>query len=150
MMPISEDDLKLNEEGRLCLASGESFTGVTEDCYEDGQPASRGHFLDGLRHGHQQEWYGTGQIRSEETVCLGQTHGYRREWYPNGQLKYEGLSEHGFRVSVKRWSEDGILVHESQCPYPDQKYESLLLWRAEARALGFGRPEGVDVNLLPP
>jgi antitoxin component YwqK of YwqJK toxin-antitoxin module len=149
-MPISEDDLKENEEGRLCLASGEPFTGVTEDFYEDGQLASRGHCLHGLMHGLQQEWYGTGRIRSEETMCLGRPHGYRREWYPNGQLKYEGLSEHGFRVSAKRWGEIGTLVHESRYPYPDQRYESLLRWRAEARALGFGPPEGIDPSLLPP
>jgi antitoxin component YwqK of YwqJK toxin-antitoxin module len=123
---------------------------VTEDYYEDGQVASRGHFLDGLMHGVQQEWYGTGQLRSEETMCLGQPHGYRREWYPKGQLKGEGLAEHGFRISVKRWDEAGALVHESRYPYPDQKYEWLLRWRAAARALGFGPPEGVDASLLPP
>src|SRR4051794_6698778 len=100
-MPISEDDLVENEEGRMCLPSGEPYTGVTEDFYEDGQLAHRGHFLNGLMHGLQQDWYGTGQIRSEETMCLNHPHGYRREWHANGQLKYEGLSEHGFRVSEK-------------------------------------------------
>lgn len=34
---IRYDDLTLNEEGRLCLPTGEPFTGVTEDFYEDGQ-----------------------------------------------------------------------------------------------------------------
>lgn len=147
---MSEDDLGLNEGGRLCLPSGQFFTGMTEDYYEDGQVASRGHFVDGLMHGLQQEWYGTGQIRSEETMCLGQSHGYRREWYPTGQMKYEGLSENGFGVSKRRWDEKGSLVHESRYPYPDQQYESLLRWRAEARTLGFGPPAGVDANLLPP
>jgi hypothetical protein len=149
-MPISEDDLELSEEGRLCLPSGLPFTGTTEDYYEDGQLASRGQFLNGLMHGLQQEWYGTGQIRSEEAMCLGQPHGYRREWHPSGRLKYEGLSEHGFTVHVNLWDEAGALVHESRYPYPDQRYEALLRWRAEARALGFGPPEGVDANLLPP
>ena len=148
-MPISEDDLELNEEGRLCLPSGDPDTGETEHYYEDGCLASRGHFLNGLMQGLQQEWYGTGQIRSEETMCLGQPHGYRREWHSNGQLVSEGLSEHGFGVSFKRWDENGTLVHESRYPY-DQSYKSLLRWRAEARALGFGPPEGVDPQLLPP
>jgi antitoxin component YwqK of YwqJK toxin-antitoxin module len=149
-MPISANDLLENEEGRLCLPSGEPFTGATEDYYEDGQVAGRGHFLNGLEHGLQQEWYGTGQIRSEENMCLNHPHGYQREWYPNGQLKYEGLCEHGFRISVKQWDEKGTLIRESQYPYPDQKYETLLRWRAEARALGFGPPEGVDPRLLRP
>jgi hypothetical protein len=150
MTPISEDDLSLSDEGRRCLPSGEPYTGPTEDYYEDGRVASRGHFLDGLMHGFQREWYGTGQLRSEEVMCLGQPHGFRREWYPNGQLKYEGLGEHGFRVSAKCWDEQGGLVHESRFPYPDQSYKTLLRWRAEARGRGFGPPEGVDPSLLPP
>jgi antitoxin component YwqK of YwqJK toxin-antitoxin module len=143
-------DLELNEEGRLCLPSGEPFTGVWEDHYGDGQLACREHYLNGLRQGLQQEWYDSGQLGSEETACLNQTHGYRREWYPNGQLMLEALCEHGFGISVKHWDENGILVHESHYPYPTQKYEVLLRWRAEARALGFGPPEGVDPDLLPP
>lgn len=147
---MSEDDLAENEEGRLCLSSGDPFTGETEDYYEDGQVAIRKHFLDGLMHGVQQEWYGTGQLRSEETMCRGQPHGYRKEWYPNGRLKFERLSEHGFRVFVRRWDQNSNFVHESTWPYPDQKYKTLLRWREEARALGFGPPEGVDPRLLPP
>jgi hypothetical protein len=41
-MSISEDDLKENEEGRLCLSSGEPYTGETEDYYEDGKLPTAG------------------------------------------------------------------------------------------------------------
>jgi antitoxin component YwqK of YwqJK toxin-antitoxin module len=149
-MTVSEDTLIPNEEGRLCLPDGEPYNGGTEDTYENGQIAYRNRLLNGVKQGLQQEWYETGQLWSEETVCLGQLHGYRREWFPNGQLKLEELGENGFAVSVKHWDERGALVHESRYPYPSQKYETLLLWRAEARALGFGPPEDVDPSLLPP
>jgi hypothetical protein len=82
-------------------------------------------------------------------MCLGQPHGYRREWHQNGQLKCESLSEHGFLVFLKHWDEHGMLVHESRYPY-DQSHKTLSRWRAEARVLGFGPPEGVDPSLLPP
>ena len=147
---MSQDDLVLGEDGRLCLPSGSPYTGVTEDFYEDGRIASRYRFLNGLPHGLQQEWYETGQIALEEARCLGQFHGYRREWYPNGRLKYENLSEHGFRIHVKQFDENGNLIRETSYPYPDQSYSALVRWRAEARAQGFGPPEGVDPRLLPP
>jgi antitoxin component YwqK of YwqJK toxin-antitoxin module len=149
MESLHYDDLTPNAEGRLCLPSGEPYTGVTEDFYENGQLQSRNEFLDGLLHGLQREWYGNGQLASEETTCLGRRHGYCREWYGNGQLKSERLFEHGFVVSRKRWDERGNLTHDSHWPY-DQKYETLLKWRAEAHAAGFGPPEGVDPSLLPP
>jgi antitoxin component YwqK of YwqJK toxin-antitoxin module len=149
MDPIRYDDLTPNEEGRLCLPTGEPFTGVTEEFYEDGRHESRNEFLDGTFHGLQREWYENGQLASEEATCLGQGHGYRREWYENGQLKLEALSEHGFLVSLKEWDEHGNLTRDTHWPY-DQRYEALLKWRAEARAAGFGPPEGVDPDLLPP
>jgi antitoxin component YwqK of YwqJK toxin-antitoxin module len=149
-MPLSEVELEPDDEGRLCLPSGEPYTGAVEDTYEGGQVASRGQLLNGVKQGLQQEWYETGQLRSEETVCLGQLHGYRREWHPNGQLVAELLAENGFMIFEKRWDKEGRLVRESHYPYPHQTLDDLRRYRAEARGFGFGPPEGVDPSLLPP
>lgn len=92
---------------------GMPFTGeVTE--YAGESLISLDEYVDGVRHGKDQEWYPDGTLRSAGQSKKGRPTGTSKEWHPNGTIATEKVfSEDGLTLlSDKTWDESGHLTRE--------------------------------------
>jgi hypothetical protein len=73
-----------------------------------GQQRYKGNYVNGQRHGVQEDWYHNGRQQYKENYANGQLHGVQEAWFENGQqeykLNYVNGQEHGIQ---ERWYPDG-------------------------------------------
>ncbi len=124
---VSSENLEYTEDG-LYFYEGKPFTGV-EVFEENGWIQGEHELRQGLKWGLQRSWYRPG-VREEEAECAwGGYHGSVRKWHWNGHLALDGEFEHGIRVRVKEWDEDGKLTEDYTIQPTDSWYDTLQMYR---------------------
>ena len=108
---VHYDDLEFDDQ--LALLRGVAFTGEVFAEYPDGRPEIEFNYVDGLPSGLQRRWYPNGQLEMEWEAIRGHGSAWSRQWHENGVVRLERVNEDGFPVRIREWSDDGMMVRET-------------------------------------
>ena len=67
------------------------------------------HYKNGLQHGASKQFYENGNLQIETFYSNGVINGYIKTWYESGQIRFHKIMKDGIEVSIKCWSESGII-----------------------------------------
>jgi len=106
----------LEFEGRTCEVledgSEKPLTGMIYELSSNGNLVFYCTYKDGLKDGDEVEFYESGNLLSFNQMHKGVVHGKSFCWHDNGKKKSDMISKYGYRLSIKEWDENGILVKE--------------------------------------
>ncbi|TBN04788.1 hypothetical protein EYD45_05880 [Hyunsoonleella flava] len=108
----SDENLKL--DNGVLLYKQKPFNGVLLENFTTEIIKSRTEYLNGKKHGNEQQWYTNGSQLSERFYSEGFKVGVHKSWWSSGNLKFEyHFNDKGeFHGAVKEWYESGQVFQD--------------------------------------
>jgi antitoxin component YwqK of YwqJK toxin-antitoxin module len=111
---IDQSELSYKDGLFLRKSTGDPFTGVVKELYDNGQIKLERHFQNGVEHGLHRSWFENEQLEYQGNRKDGQLDGEIRGLYEDGSPRFESNYIEGQQVDVSRhWHRNGQLQREA-------------------------------------